>query len=100
MRYFISLAFSYSLGSEYPLNLQVLYLITNNPAVLTMPALTIAKKALLVGVQYKPGADHDLAELVSTHKDVARFTKLLIGMSAPMSLACEGTNDEDRSIRL
>ncbi|KAM5533993.1 hypothetical protein V8D89_012313 [Ganoderma adspersum] len=42
-----------------------------------MPALTIAKKALLVGVQYKASADHDLAELVSTHKDVARFTRLL-----------------------
>lgn len=53
-----------------------------------MPALTIAKKALLVGVQYKPGKDHDLAELVSTHKDVARFTKLLTGMSAAVSLAC------------
>ena len=54
-----------------------------------MPALTIAKKALLVGVQYKPGKDHDLAELVSTHKDVARFTKLLTGMSAAMSLSYE-----------
>ncbi|KAM5533363.1 hypothetical protein V8D89_012971 [Ganoderma adspersum] len=42
-----------------------------------MPALTIVKKALLVGVQYKASADHNLAELVSTHKDVARFTRLL-----------------------
>ncbi|PIL23460.1 hypothetical protein GSI_14771 [Ganoderma sinense ZZ0214-1] len=45
-----------------------------------MPASTIAKKALLVGIQYKAGAcpaNHDLGELVSTHNDVARFTKLL-----------------------
>ena len=49
-----------------------------------MPAPTIAKKALLIGIQYKAGAgpaNHDLGELVSTNKDVARFAKLLVGKS-------------------
>lgn len=47
-----------------------------------MPALTIAKKALLVGIRYKADssqAGHGLAELPGTHKDVARFAKLLTG---------------------
>ena len=47
-----------------------------------MPAPTITKKALLVGIRYNAGTSqtgHGLAELPGTHKDVARFAKLLTG---------------------
>ena len=49
-----------------------------------MPVPTIVKKALIGSIQYKHGpgpANDDLGELVSMHKCVARFAKLLIGTS-------------------